>query len=190
MTTNKRKRECEVGEEEQQVNDEVGGSPLKPPQLKKPHNTPSEIVLSAIEKIAQLERYMNEQVAADEDTDSDYSDLSDVESECGRFDTNSNDNAKVLATNRDSPVIRETAKFNPEIVGFAICAQETMNFLRKEGFPEDDPLMVSMQNRLLHQLSDYQDALKRGSKWGRRIPQSLKSSHWKEEKRRKQEHSI
>lgn len=158
MTTNKRKRECEVGEEEEekQVNGEVAGSPLKPPQLKKPHNSPSEIVLSAIEKIAQLERYMNEQ-RADEDTDSDYSDLSDVESECGRFDsTSSNDNAEVLPTNGDSPVvIRETAKFNPEILGFAICAQETMNFLRKEGFPEDDPLIVNMKNRLLSQLSDY-----------------------------------
>lgn len=149
MTANKRKRDRD---EEQQLEEQPQAAVAEPEQKKKPPNNAPGIICSAIEKIVELENYMNRVAEGNDDSDdnddysSDYSDLS----ESGRFDANS--------THSDDPVISgggET-KFNPEIVGFAICAQETMNFLRKEGFSEDNPLIRSMQERLLVQLQEYQ----------------------------------
>lgn len=169
MTANKRKRgreeEVEEGQQQQlnplQVNalPPPEGGQVKPPQLKKPHtnnNNPPGIITAALDKIAELEKLMN-QVDDDEEEDDDdnyHSDYSDSSESGGRFDANSVDNG--------NPVIRADVKFNPEIVGFAICAQETMNFLRLEGFAEDNPLIRSMQGRLLDQLNQYQATLNRG----------------------------
>lgn len=149
MTANKRKRDRD---EEQQLEEQPQALVTEPEQKKKTPNNASGIICSAIEKIVELENYMNRVAEGNEDSDDDYSsDYSDL-SESGRFDTHS--------TNSDDPGISEgDTKFNPEIVGFAICAQETMNFLRKEGFSEDNPLIQSMQERLLDQLQQYQITL-------------------------------
>ena len=159
MTSNKRKRSREEdGERSSQPSHQQLD---EQPEQKKPHKNPSGIIASAIEKILELERYVNQVNAAEDDDNSEYSDSSDS----GRYEassTHSDDN--------DGPVIRPeededtTTTFNPEIVGFAICAQETMNFLRKEGFSEDNPLILSMQHRLLEQLNRYQMTLNRDSK--------------------------
>lgn len=166
MTANKRKRSREEEEVEQQQQNPLQvnapapeGGQVKPPQLKKPHtnnNNPPGIITAALDKIAELEKLMN-QVEDDEEEDDDdnyHSDYSDSSESGGRFDANSVDSG--------NPVIRADVKFNPEIVGFAICAQETMNFLRLEGFAEDNPLIRSMQSRLLEQLNQYQKTLNGG----------------------------
>lgn len=155
MTANKRKRNRQEEEEQQQQQEnyqelpEPEGGPVK-----KPHkNPPTGIIKSAIEKIAELEQYINQVADEDEDDDdysSDYSELSGDNSANGY------------------PVITEDNKFNPEIVGFAICAQETINFLRKEGFSADNPLVQSIQMRLLGQLNQYQVALNGGGDFGQK----------------------
>lgn len=148
MTANKRKRDRE--EEQQETTTEEDVPQVKEPeQKKKPHSGTSGLFLSAaVKKIAELDKLLNEVNEEEEDDDynSDYSDSSELGQQ---FDNNSSDSGQ--------PVISgESAQFNPEIVGFAICAQETMSFLRKEGFSEDNPLIQSMQSRLLDQLKDYQ----------------------------------
>lgn len=155
MTANKRKRGRDEQEEELEVNE------LEVQKPKKPHHNPPGIISAAVAKIAELEKYIN-QVAAEEEEDSEADDDDDYNSDysdlsaSGRFDTNSTDSGGV---NGNPVMIREDASFNPELVGFAICAQETMNFLRKEGFSEDNPLILNMQSRLLEQLNQYQSSL-------------------------------
>ena len=98
-------------------------------EIKIPSKKPA-IVLSALQKIEQ-EEYL--------DTSS------DTESECSEL------------TDEDGEGVPSGE--SPELIGFAVCAQETINFLRMEGFREDDPLITTMQTRLLQQLMDYQSAL-------------------------------
>lgn len=156
MTANKRKRGREEQEEELEVNE------LEVQKPKKTQHNPPGIISAAVAKIAELEKYINQVAAEEEDGDSEADDDDDYNSDysdlsaSGRFDTNSTDSGGV---NGNPVMIREDASFNPELVGFAICAQETMNFLRKEGFSEDNPLILNMQSRLLEQLNQYQSSL-------------------------------
>lgn len=129
MTTNKRKREPE----------EEAGSAEPQGTVKKVQKEPPSLVLTALEKLTDLQRLLADEPVSDLDTDDD-SDFSDSESG--------------IEESENVP------KFSPEIIGFAVCAQETLNFLRSEGFCEEDALVKNMQSRLLDQLSDYQSSLK------------------------------
>lgn len=39
-----------------------------------------------------------------------------------------------------------------EALGYAICAQETISFLRKEGFDDQDPLILTLRDRLMNRM--------------------------------------
>lgn len=156
MTSNKRKRSDDVTEKLQVKKEKITSNDEE--VVKKPHKEqplvgggPSEIFTAAIEKISELEQLINEvggnEEEEDDDYSSDYSELSDMDS--GRFDNDNHVDGDEGVSNG----------FNPEIVGFAICAQEAMNFLSKEGFSGQNPLVLSMQKRLLDQLTDYQKSL-------------------------------
>lgn len=43
--------------------------------------------------------------------------------------------------------------YDSEALGFAVCARETLTFLASQGLPQDNPLIVSLRNRLIGKCS-------------------------------------
>lgn len=39
--------------------------------------------------------------------------------------------------------------YEPEALGFAVCARETLTFLASQGLSQDNPIIVSLRNRLI-----------------------------------------
>lgn len=163
MTTTKDKDKESAGKRKRAEEDEVTVvvKNKKPYVAQQQEEPPGGIISAALQKIAELEKYINEVEEEEEHEDEDnLSDYSDVDSEANHGDTDSVQE-EVAVRNL------ETASFNPEIVGFAICAQEAIDFLKSEGFSDQNPLIVNMKDRLLNQLSDYQSTLqvKRANQW-------------------------
>lgn len=161
MTTTKDKDTESAGKRKRAEEDEVTVvvKNKKPYVAQQQEEPPGGIISAALQKIAELEKYINE-VEDEEEDYLDLSDYSDADSEANHGDTDSVQE-EVAVRNL------ETASFNPEIVGFAICAQEAIDFLKSEGFSDQNPLIVNMKDRLLNQLSDYQSTLqvKRANQW-------------------------
>ncbi|KFB42141.1 hypothetical protein ZHAS_00009804 [Anopheles sinensis] len=49
-----------------------------------------------------------------------------------------------------------------EAIGWAVCAQETMHFLQREGIPADSPLLVNLRRRLIGNHGDGSGLLDEG----------------------------
>lgn len=147
MTSNKRKRATEEDDQSPQKKHHQSNDVQNPEKISPPQPPVAVgIISTAIEKIVELEKYINRpNPDSDDEYSSDYSDFSDR----GCSDSIGGDDL-------DNQQPKVTQPFCPEIFGFAVCAQETINFLAKEGFTEDNPLVRMMQQRLIDHLNQYQ----------------------------------
>lgn len=156
MTTTKQKENApgkRKRTEVEEVND-GGGAAVKPKKPHIEHQQPQggDIISAALQKIAELEKLISAEDVEDvlDNDDSDYSDR-DISSDCEE------DVEEVFGQGNAS-------RFNPELVGFAVCAQEAIEYLKSEGFDDENPLIVNMKNRLVHQWGDYQSTLNEDKK--------------------------
>lgn len=103
----------------------------KQPAAEEKNRKPDGIELT-LERISALQDELANQVYNDSDSDDDDGNDDDFDEDSMKFDA-----------------MNGIHKIDAKTLGFLACAQETMKYLADQGIPKDNPMVISLRNRLI-----------------------------------------